>query len=80
VLCQGLLADKSSPAASPAAEAVRILVSGLGETRALPCVKGYFFDAMEHKLNRLARVPTDELVSVDFSQVIDALNRQSPSD
>ena len=77
-LCQGLLAGKPHPAGSPASEAVRILLCGLRQPRALPCVKGRFFDAMEHKLNLLVRAPSNELVRFNFHQVIQALSRQSP--
>ncbi len=41
----------------------------------LPCVKGPFFLAMEHKLNELARASrSNELVPVDFSNLIESLN------
>ena len=59
----------------PAIKALGKLLAGLTAARALPCVKGPFFLAMEHKLNELARASrSNELVPVDFSNLIESLN------
>jgi hypothetical protein len=66
-LCQALLANREAQAPAPASEAVRILLNGLKQVRATPCVKGRFFDAMQAKLNQVVR--SNELVRVDFERL-----------
>jgi len=73
-LCQQLLSGAALPD-QPAIKALSKLLTGLTAARALPCAKGPFFLAMEHKLKELAGAhQSNELVPVDFSSIIESLN------
>ena len=51
------------------------LFGALSQVKAVECVKGRFFDRANEKLNQLARLETNELLSVDLRAMAAALSR-----
>jgi hypothetical protein len=73
-VCQQILAVPAVLRASDATKALEILLRGLASVRVVPCVKGFFFNAMNRKLEQMARGRTNELVLVDFKHIVSVIN------
>ena len=72
--CAALINDPHSVAGEIERMAVR-LFGALSQVKAVECVKGRFFDRANEKLNQLARLETNELLSVDLRAMAAALSR-----
>jgi hypothetical protein len=66
-LCQRLL-EPPEPAV-PLHQAIGKLLQGVRGLTVHPCDKGRFFDAMQHKLERLRGGSSNEVTTVDFTQI-----------
>jgi hypothetical protein len=66
-LCRDLLAEVTP--AAPLHQVLQELLKGLGPLTLHPCTKGFFFDWMSNKLNRLARGSSNEVITVDFAAI-----------
>ncbi len=66
-LCQRLL-EPPAPAA-PLHQALGKLLQGVRGLTVHPCIKGRFFDAMTRKLEQLRRDASNEVTTVDFTQI-----------
>jgi hypothetical protein len=76
--CQTALGMRTGPADPSSIEPLSVLLRGLKKVSVLPCVKGRFYDAMEAKLDQLARRHVNELVPVTFDLIINnILSRDS---
>jgi hypothetical protein len=67
------LLDSDQLASTPVHEATRRLMQELAELTLYPCVKGHFHDAMQAKLQQLARTRSNEVTSLDFDRVATCL-------
>jgi hypothetical protein len=65
VRCAALISDHDSAASAMERMAAR-LFGALSQAKAVGCVKGRFFERANEKLSQLARLETNELVSVDY--------------
>jgi hypothetical protein len=63
--CTALIADRGSAASAIERMAARLLAA-ISRPKMAECVKGRFFDRASGKLGQLARLDTNELVSVDL--------------
>jgi hypothetical protein len=72
--CAALITDPGSVASAIERMATR-LFGALSQAKAVECVKGHFFDRANDKLSQLARLETNELVSVDLRAMAAALCR-----
>ena len=54
--------------------ALRWLLQGLAAVQVFPCAKGPFFERMQRKLQQLACSRSNELVTVEFDRIINAVN------
>jgi hypothetical protein len=63
------LQQSHSRAAEPALEAARQLLQGIPKLRLQGCLKGPFHDAMQAKLQQLARTRNNEVISLDFDAI-----------
>lgn len=62
--CSALIADPGS-ASGPVEELTARLLACVAQPKAMPCVKGRFFDKAMAKLDQLAKTKSNELVYVD---------------
>jgi len=46
------------------------ILGALPEVVVSPCVKGRFYSQMQRKLSQLTTSPTNEIVSLDFSDIM----------
>ena len=74
VRCAALINDPGSVASETERMAAR-LFGALSQVKAVECVKGRFFDRANEKLSQLARLETNELLSVDLRAMAAALSR-----
>jgi hypothetical protein len=71
--CTALIDDRDAAATAIERMAARLLAA-LSRPNAAECSKGRFFDRASDKLNQLARLATNELVSVNLQAVAAALS------
>jgi hypothetical protein len=74
VRCAALITDPGSVVSAIERMAARLLRL-LFQVKAVECVKGRFFDRANEKLHQLARLESNELVSVDLRAMAAALSR-----
>jgi len=72
--CTALIADRDSAATTIERMAARLLTA-VSHLKAAACVKGRFFDRLDSKLNQLATLDSNELVSIDLQAMATALFR-----
>ena len=63
------LQESHDIASEPVQEAVRQLMHGIPQLTLHPCGKGPFHDAMQVKLEQLARTRSNEVISLDFDTI-----------
>ena len=74
------LLEGDQPDCTSVHEATRHLVRQLPKLTLHPCLKGPFYDAMQTKLQQLARTRTNEVTSLDFDQIARNLLAPTPAE
>jgi len=72
--CTALIDDRDAAATAAIERMAARLLAALSRPNAAECSKGRFFDRASDKLNQLARLATNELVSVNLQAVAAALS------
>ena len=67
------LFDGDQPVSTPMHEAVGRLMRALPKLTLQPCAKGPFYEAMQAKLEKLARTRSNEVTSLDFDRIATCL-------
>jgi len=73
-LCESLMQQAGGDRTPAEGEALRRLLQGLAAVQVFPCAKGPFFERMQRKLQQLACSRSNELVTVEFGRIINAVN------
>jgi hypothetical protein len=67
------LAEQPSASPSPLHDTLHQLLQAIPHKQVSPCVKGRFYEQMQRKLDQLASSVTNEIVTVDFGDLIQRL-------
>jgi len=59
-------------------QALGMLLDGLAEVSAYPCAKGRFYEMAEKKLTQLMRSHTNEIVTMDFAEMVRRISGPLP--
>jgi len=72
-LCKTLIsaAPESVPRASR--RALQEMLRGIPQLKLFPCVKGYFFENMEQKLQQLSNFRSNEITAIDFDAIVNKI-------
>ena len=69
-LARQVVAHQLPASAPPVQRALSQILGALPEVVVSPCVKGRFYSQMQRKLYQLTTSPTNEIVSLDFSDIM----------
>jgi len=75
-----LLKGSGSERLTGSGHALGLLLDGLSEVDVYPCTKGRFYDMAEKKLTQLARSSTNEVVTIDFADMVRRVSEPLPDD